>query len=184
MAGRSLGNLRFENHILGYAETAVRYSFEARRGTLYQALRALNALLIVDLAKQATVEDFTQREYEEMAWKSLENQMEEELKERFRFAYVVGMARRKFKDLDGAMGVLDRLVPEFTAEYETRAAAGKLGRKGGVLRWSTGTQEVGCIQELLKFATASLQFAQHVLDEDSAFHHLEAKADELRDALP
>lgn len=138
MAGRSLGNLRFENHILGYAETAVRYSFEARRGTLYQALRALNALLIVDLAKQATVEDFTQREYEEMAWKSLENQMEEELKERFRFAYVVGMARRKFKDLDAAMGVLDRLVPEFTAEYETRAAAGKLGRKGGACAGQQG----------------------------------------------
>lgn len=184
MARQSLGTLHFADHMLGYAETAVRCSFEARRGKLYDALRALNAMLIVDLARQATVGDFTQRQYEELAWKSLEIQMEEELKEQFRFAYVAGMARRKFKDLDGVMVALGTLIPKFRAEYEARAAASLLDRKGGVLRWLTGTQEVGSIEELLKFSNASLWLAQCVLNEASAFHHLERKAEELIDLMP
>lgn len=184
MARRKLGTLHFSDHILNHAETAVRLSFEARRGKLYNALRALNAMLIVDLARQATVEDFTQRELEELAWKSLQVRMEEELMDQFRFAYVVGMARRKFKDLDGVMQALDRLVPEFVAEYETRAAAGTLARKGGFLRWSTGTQEIGSIEELLRFCKATLRLAEYVLDDDSPFEHLGPRVLMLTDMLP
>lgn len=184
MASRSLGTLHFSDHILGYAEAAVRYSFEARRGKLYNALRALNALLIVDLARQAVAEDFSRRELEELAWKSLETQMERELNEQFRFAYVVGMARRKYKDLNGVVNALEKLVPEFKAEYEARAATGNLGRKGGVVRWLTGTQEIGSIEELLKFCNASLWFATNVLDDDSEFESLAPRVTVLSDMLP
>lgn len=183
MARRFLGSLQISGHILDAVESAVRYSFEARRGKLYNALRALNALLIVDLAQQAT-EDFTRRELEELAWKSLHAQMEQELAEQFRFAYVVGMARRKFKDLDGVIQALEKLLPEFKAEFETRSAEGKLARKTGILRWLTGTEEIGTIEELLRFCEASLWLAERVLDEDSAFEHLAPKVTELAATLP
>lgn len=184
MARRSLGKIHIASHILSDLETAVRYSFEARRGKLYQALRALKAMLIVDLTRQATQDDFTQRELEELAWTALTAQMDEELMNEFRFAYVAGMARRKFKDLDGVLRALDDLVPQFAVEFRTREETGSLDRKGGVMRWLLGTQEVGSIEELLRFASASLKFAEAVLDEDSRFHHLERRATHLRDMLP
>lgn len=184
VARTSLGVLYFPDHTLAHMEKAVRYSFEARRGKLYHALRALNAMLVVDLARQATGEKFTRRDLEKLAWKSLEAKMEKELSDQFRFAYVVGMARRRFGDLDGVMRTLGVLVPQLTAEYEQRQAAGTLARKGGFLRWSTGTQEVGSIEDLVQFCGASLRLAEHVLDEDSAFTHLTPRVLALTDMLP
>ncbi len=183
-ARKSLGRLHFADHILGYLETAVRHSFEARRGKLYNACRALNAMLVVDLAKQATEQDFTRRELEELAWNSLETQMEPELKEQFRFAYLCGMARRRYTDLNGVMTALEQLVPAFAEEFSTREAAGTLDRKGGFLRWATGTQEVGSVEDLLSFCNASLFFAESVLDDASEFEHLNKRARDLQDMLP
>ena len=184
MARKSLGNLELSSFTLHSLEEALRHSFEARRGKLYHALRAMNAMLVVDLVRQATLEDFTQLECEELAWTSLRSQVEEELMKEFRFAYVVGNARRKFQNLDGVMQALEPLVDEFVAEYATRAADGALERKGGVIRWLTGTQEVGSIADLLKFANASFWFAQNVLDNESGFEHLAPKVEELYDLLP
>lgn len=184
MARTSLGSLNFASHTLGYLEDAIRSSFEARRGKLYNALRALNALLAVDLARQVVIKDLTPREFDELTWTSLESQMEKELNDQFRFAYVAGMARRKFDDLDGVADALEQLIPEFVAEHNARASSGSLERKGGVLRWLTGTQEVGSVDDLLEFCRASLWFAENVLDDDSEFEHLAVRFTTLTDSLP
>lgn len=181
---RSVGRLCFSCHVLDHIETAVRHSFEARRGDLYDALQALDAMLIVDLAEQAVEENFSQREFGQLAFESLNSEREQELGEAFRFHKVVRMARRKFGDLDGVMRALDTLVPAFKAEYEARAAEGQLERRVGIISWLTGKREVGSNEELLQFCEASLWLAQNVLDEDSAFAHLARKTEELMDMLP
>ncbi len=184
MAVNAQGRVQFADHILGYLETAVRHSFEARRGKLHNALRALNAMLVLDLTRQVTRSEISDRNLGRVASRSLYVQMEDELDRQFRFVYVAWMAHRKFENLDGVVAALEKLIPQFVAEFEERTAAGKLDRKGGVLRWLTGTQEVGSIENLLDFCRASLWFAENLLDDGSHHAHLASRITALTDTLP
>lgn len=92
---RDLGKLNLSDFILHLLEEAIRASFEARRGKDYDALRALNPLLILDLADQPTVEEFTSQELHLLAIDAIERQMEKGLEGQFRFFIASRKALRK-----------------------------------------------------------------------------------------
>lgn len=184
MARRKLGRLEISSYTLYLLENAIKHSFEARRGKLYHALRALNALAMIDLSKQAVEDPFSDREYRELTWASLNGVFEKQLDDQFRFAYVSGMARRKFGDLSGVMTQLETLIPAFVDEFKQREAAHELGRKGGIVRYLLGIQEVGSVEDLLRFTQSSLFLAGHVLDECSPNAALEPRVEKLSRILP
>lgn len=169
---------------LNTLETTVIASFEARRGKLYDALRALNALTLIDVARGSVPDDFTERELATLVWNSVETQLEKELMQQFRFAYVQGMARRKFKNLEGVTQALELLIPEFIEEFETRSRNGDLERRGGLLRYLTGIREIGSIEGLMGFCRESLLFAYLNLDDDPGDSSLEKRLTALSDSLP
>lgn len=76
------------------------------------------------------------------------------------------------------------MIPEFAKEFKRRDASGDLSRKGGLLRWLLGIQEVGSIEDLLSFANKTLWYAQWAFDDESRYPDLEKRASALHDLLP
>lgn len=184
MTGQSLGSLNLASYTLSQLEDCVKASFEARRGSLYNALRGMNALSIFEIGRGGVGPKYSDRDVKKLVWQALKQQMEEELEQQFRFLYCHRMAMRKYRDPTGVVLKLEKLVPDFAEEFRQREAQGKLGRKGGIIRWSIGIQEVGSIEDLLAFTKESLFFASYAFDYDSRYPDLERRIGALQDSLP
>ncbi|MEM7056143.1 MAG: hypothetical protein AAF557_01015 [Pseudomonadota bacterium] len=184
MARRKIGRLTIGDFGISQLEDAVKAGFEARRGPLFNALRALNAFTIFELGRCSVADDYSDRDVKELVHYALENQMEKELSNKFRFLYCHGMGRRKFGDPPGLVTRLEVLIPEFVEGYQQRKADGMMAPKGGLLRWCLGIQEVGKIGGLLRFARRTLQFASFNFDTDTRYPELEERLNFLIDLLP
>lgn len=185
MTNRSLGRVELASFSRDALEKAVRASFEARRGPLYNALRALNAFCIVEIVSQSTEPGrFTDRELRELAFRAVGAQLEKELFDEFRFLYCLAMGKRKFGDAQGTIAALETLIPPFAAEFRERETAGRLDRKGGPLRWLLGLHEVGSIEHLLAFADASLDLAFWTFGDSEGDADLDPRVTALMERLP
>ena len=192
MSGR-LGGLVISDFVLDQLERAVVHSFEARRGPLYNALRALNAAAIQAIAvssiqttSDAVVGDSSgmsvYNDAKKLILQALKNQMEPEIYDEFRFSYCLGLAKR-FKGPSGITARLEALIPPFAEEFSAREAANDLEPHGGLLRWCLGMQEVGRIEALLQFASQTLFWTADQFP-SSRYGDLERRLNVISDQLP
>lgn len=160
------GRLEISDFTLSCMEGSIIHSFEARRGKLFHALHALNAVALHEIAMNimqpegalaARPHPATRayRNPRKLMLKTLQNQMEPEVYEQLAFLRSLRVARR----LKGPLGIITRLealTPPFVDEFLTREAKQELEPRVGFLHWCLRTNEVGRIEPLLEFARNTL----------------------------
>lgn len=187
------GRLEISDYYLSCLERSVLCSFEARRGQLYDCLRALNAVALQEIAMDvlpkedanATQAHPRTNAYEnakKLMLKALQNQMEPEIYDQFSFLHSLKLAT-KLKGPAGITARLEALIPSFAKEFSARESAKELEPQVGFLRWCLRTHEVGRIEPLLEFATETLFWTASVFPK-SRYSELGRRLNALSDKLP
>lgn len=179
-----LGSLQLLSFTLDMLTDAVKRSFEARRGPLYNALVALNAFALFEIVRSGSVDIETDNDIEDLAWSGLAEDMEFELLEHFNFPAALQHGRNAFGDSKALVYALEPLIAAHVAEVQTRRQSGDMEPKVSLIGWVKGTNEVGRLEALNDFALCSLFFASYAFDRRSSFPELERRLDAMYDQLP